>query len=195
MSTTAAAHIFQMAGGLAPEVTAAIIALLAAPVGFVGAYAGARRQAKATEDGAVTSARAMYATALAQQNHAARLTAYVGLYEAGQLFLKDLQVFARLNSRIVGQDDPEDPFAEHRNRVSRAVTAIRILGPGEVWRHAGNAERAVIGVTYWIKTHRDVFYGWRNLEMARRAAGSVGDAANGARLALIRLYNARSDRA
>ncbi|MPY54949.1 hypothetical protein [Streptomyces acidicola] len=194
----AAADVFQIASDDL-DATATLVTAVTAVVGtvaaLVGVVIGARIGARGARDAARTQARAGYTTALEQNNQEARRAAYIDLYTAGQSFLKDLKDFARLNSRTVGPDDRADPFAEHRDRVSRAVAAIRILGPRRVWQHARDVERGVNGVTWWIKADHDVFYGWRNLVVARQATSPIPDVANAARTALIRIYNARSDRA
>jgi len=186
-----AADVFQIASGDL-DATAVLVTAVAA---LVGAVVGARIGARGARDAARTQARAGYTTALEQQNQEARRAKYIDLYAAGQSFLKDLKDFARLNARTVGPGDQADPFAEHRDRVSRAVAAIRILGPDPVWRRARDVENWVNTVTWKIDADRDVFYGWRNLAMARHAGSPIPDAAQVARLALIRIYNARSDRA
>ncbi|KUO00003.1 hypothetical protein [Streptomyces caeruleatus] len=188
------ADAFQIASG-EPEVTAALItsvpAIVGVVAGLVGVVVGARIGARGAQDSALTTARAGYTTALEQQNQEARRAAYIALYTAGQRFLNELKDFAHLNSRTIAPDEPADPFAKHRNRIAEAVAAIRILGPGPVWQHAHDVEGWVNTVTWKIDADRHVFYGWRNLHIA---TGDPTNSARNARMALIKMYRARSER-
>lgn len=170
--------------------SALMTAIVGAVFALVGTAVGARIGASGARSAALTQARAGYTTALEQQNHEARRSAYIDLYAAGMALMQDLAPFARLDSRTVASEDPVDPFAVHRDRVSRAAAAIRILGPAHVWQRTREIEERVNYETQRVHNERDLFYGWRNLTMTRRTDGAAGEAM----LALLRIYNARSER-
>ncbi|OEV13750.1 hypothetical protein [Streptomyces nanshensis] len=183
------AEVIQLAGGDA-DVTAAVITAAAA---LLGAAGGAMYGARGVQKAARTQARGGYTTALEQHNHEARRAAFVDFYTLGLTLLKDLKDFAGLDSRTIGTEEPADPFVDQRERVNAAAAEIRILGPRQVWERAREFRNQVEGVTWGIRADHAVFYGWRNLGLARRAAPPLPETAVAARRALSRIYHARSD--